>query len=1152
MSSATFAPESLSSQTLKAGGSTLRVNRPGDAHEVEADHIAERISRGERIASWNLKTASRGGVQRDPQTTPDGQPPPGRQLSAADMAGKAAEALLATKEGKAAIAAIKKDPLVKSTTDFFATPAGIIVGGSAATGVIAGLALEHKALPLQLPKIPLDFVHPGLSMKLSYQGPVDKPTAASLTLSFTPEGPKHKKADAGASIRDEIAQLRAQQQWIQGSMTDAERPGPTAQPGGAKQADPAAAGAAPKAPAAVPTPEAALKSAPKTPDSAKPKEEKRDEAVIQRKAEIADAHAHPVPASIAGVHDTLHGSGRPLDPRTRGYMESRFGVNFSNVRIHTGDRAAQSARSLQARAYTVGTDIVFASGKYAPETASGRRLLAHELTHVVQQSSSTARKAAGISPSPARVQRDGGVRGWIADKLHKIPGYDLFGTIIGKDIATWTDKPSGIKDILHEFLKFVGKEDVWERLSEAAGAIAKAWEWFKSELDARHLTLTDFKALIQQAKDSLHRGDLLDTDGAIERLKGMFRPSYEQAIDLGKLAGKKLLEIIVEFVMETFGDTGKQVMGFLRKAGDTISTIAHDPMKFVGNLVDALKLGFKNFAGKFPKYLKDSLMDFLFDAVGSHITIPKSFSLRSIFNLVLEVLDLNYAAFRERLVTKTSPETVAILEAGFDTITKIANAKSLSGAWDVIWQQAGDLVNTLVDTAIGKIKSWVQTAIVEKAIEQVLKLFTPASAVIAAIEAIYHTIKTLIEKGKQLAAVLTAAVESIARIAAGDVGPAAEKIEAAMANALKFIVAFFAEQAGVGGIGETIRGIIKAIKDKVWGVIDKVIDFVVGKASGLLAKAKESAGKVLAWWQQRKDLMIGGQDHAIYMEGTEDDPHLRIASTPTLWTEYLAEKAKTATGERKKLLEDTDVLVKRLQEKLEKKGINEKSKKTEDKRKIFDQVCKNIGDLGLPGNAVPVSSKPDYGPENEVGATKATVEVLSAVHNPGSAPSKESQTWKDLEPIRSPSKKDYVRGHLLNHNLGGPGVGENLTPITQTANKQHLNDVERDLKRKVLEEKAVVRYQVEAIYTPARSSDAEKPKPMLALEAQEAKQAVAGAALPESDQKRLKAYRAEQKLCHKFAYEWNELDFVTEKNVWVINPKIGGKGTVDNTIDLNK
>lgn len=87
----------------------------------------------------------------------------------------------------------------------------------------------------------------------------------------------------------------------------------------------------------------------------------------------------------AAVYQALRGAGHPLDPATRAFMESRLGHDFGQVRVHTDARAAASADAVQARAYTVGPDVAFAAGAYAPGTAEGRRLLAHELTHVVQQ-----------------------------------------------------------------------------------------------------------------------------------------------------------------------------------------------------------------------------------------------------------------------------------------------------------------------------------------------------------------------------------------------------------------------------------------------------------------------------------------------------------------------------------------------------------------------------------------------------------------------------------------------------------------------------------------------------------------------------------------------------------------------------------------------
>jgi hypothetical protein len=96
----------------------------------------------------------------------------------------------------------------------------------------------------------------------------------------------------------------------------------------------------------------------------------------------------PLAADLApdAVQQALDRPGQPLDRQARALLEPRFGVDFSRVRVHADATAAESARRVNALAYTVGHDIVFGAGRYAPSTAGGRWLLAHELAHVVQQS----------------------------------------------------------------------------------------------------------------------------------------------------------------------------------------------------------------------------------------------------------------------------------------------------------------------------------------------------------------------------------------------------------------------------------------------------------------------------------------------------------------------------------------------------------------------------------------------------------------------------------------------------------------------------------------------------------------------------------------------------------------------------------------------
>ena len=108
---------------------------------------------------------------------------------------------------------------------------------------------------------------------------------------------------------------------------------------------------------------------------------------LQKTAGNASVTAALEEQEASPVKDVVGSGGSPLDRDTRGFMESSLGADFSDVRVHTDSKASESAKSVQAHAYTVGNDVVFQSGKYEPQSESGQRMLAHELTHVVQQRS---------------------------------------------------------------------------------------------------------------------------------------------------------------------------------------------------------------------------------------------------------------------------------------------------------------------------------------------------------------------------------------------------------------------------------------------------------------------------------------------------------------------------------------------------------------------------------------------------------------------------------------------------------------------------------------------------------------------------------------------------------------------------------------------
>jgi hypothetical protein len=127
--------------------------------------------------------------------------------------------------------------------------------------------------------------------------------------------------------------------------------------------------------------EHAVPSLQRQPEEEEEKKDEEETVQTQRASDQSPAVTPSFEASLSVIKD----SGQPLSDNVRSFFEPRFGHDFSNVRVHYDDQAVESARAVNARAFTLGPDVVFGAGQYMPGTAAGRKLLAHELTHVVQQ-----------------------------------------------------------------------------------------------------------------------------------------------------------------------------------------------------------------------------------------------------------------------------------------------------------------------------------------------------------------------------------------------------------------------------------------------------------------------------------------------------------------------------------------------------------------------------------------------------------------------------------------------------------------------------------------------------------------------------------------------------------------------------------------------
>jgi hypothetical protein len=693
---------------------------------------------------------------------------------------------------------------------------------------------------------------------------------------------------------------------------------------------------------------------------ATPKETAKGSGVVQRAPAAPERAPAPTPA-IAPL------GGSPLPAPVRSFMEPRFGANFGSVRIHTGETAAQQSATLNAQAFTVGSHVFFGRNQFQPDTGAGRELIAHELTHTIQQGAAIQRSAetAVSQRSEPLVQRlgIGEVLDWFADKANYIPGfrlltvvlgmnpinmapversganilrgllelipvagpliaqaletygilakvgawiegqikslgmvgsalkgalskfldslswrdifhpgdvwdrakriftepidrliafgkalvsdilqfirqavllplaklaegtrgYDLLKAVLGEDPVTGQPVPRTPETLIGGFLKLIGQEDIWQNMQKAK-AIPRAWAWFQGAIAGLMGFVRQIPGLFKTALQSLEIMDLFPPIKAFLKVASVFGSFVGQFISWGLNAAWALLEIIFDVV-------SPGALAYIKKTGAALKSILKNPLPFVGNLVKAAKLGFTNFAANFLDHLKAGLFDWLTGSLPG-IYIPKAFSLVEIAKFVFSVLGLTWANIRAKLVKVVGEPAVKAMEVGFDIVVTLVR-DGPAAAWDKIKDQLANLK----DMAIGAITDFVVDMVVKKAIPKLISMFIPGAGFISAILSIYDTVMVFVNKISQIIQVVTAFIDSLVAIAAGQIGPAAARVEKILANLLSLAINFLAGFIGLGKVADKIMGIIAKIRAPIDKALDWLINWIVTMAKKLFAKA---------------------------------------------------------------------------------------------------------------------------------------------------------------------------------------------------------------------------------------------------------------------------------------------------------------------------
>jgi hypothetical protein len=488
-----------------------------------------------------------------------------------------------------------------------------------------------------------------------------------------------------------------------------------------------------------------------------------------------------------------------------------------------------------------------------------------------------------------------GILGFIRDAIlrplaglaSRTRGYDLLKAILGRDPITGEAYPRNADTLIGGFMKLIGQEEVWENIKRA-NAVARAWAWFQSALSGLLGFVTQIPSLFMQALRSLELMDIVVLPRAFARVGAVFLDVGQRFISWAGTQVLNLLQIIFEVV-------APGAMVYLRRAAGALSSIFRNPVGFIGNLVRAGILGFRQFAGRFLTHLRGSLVAWLTGTLaGANIYIPQAFTLREIIRFVLSVLGLTWQNLRQKFVRAIGEPAVRALETGFDVVLTLVT-QGPAAAWERI--QEG--ITNLREMVMEQIMTFVQERVVQAAITRLLTSLNPAGAFVQAVIAIYNTVMFFVERLRQISQVAMSFIDSMAAIASGSLAAAANRVETTMAGLLTLVISFLARIAGLGRVSDAVVGIINRVRAPIDRALDRVVDWIVAQArrlGRLVARgATAAAGRITAWWRARKTFVATDRSsHSLYFRGEGASAVLTVETTPTPVRDFLRDVRSAA------------------------------------------------------------------------------------------------------------------------------------------------------------------------------------------------------------------------------------------------------------------
>jgi len=273
---------------------------------------------------------------------------------------------------------------------------------------------------------------------------------------------------------------------------------------------------------------------------------------IARKQEGTPA----IPSSLLSEISASQSSGKPLPSSIRQFMEPRFNADFSGVRIHTSEQTARLSHQISAQAFTVGNQVYFGRDRFQPESREGRKLIAHELTHTIQQGAALQHTASVTRQSPVQAQRAWfpnpldllpNPLSFIADKARLIPGFRMFTIVLGVNPINMSGVDRSPANVLRAVVEFMPGGILISQALDNNGIFDKVSNWVTQQIASLGMVGSSIKQCVSQFIASLSMSDLGNPGALWERAKRIFTEPIGRIINFVR----GLVSGILSFIKNT-------------------------------------------------------------------------------------------------------------------------------------------------------------------------------------------------------------------------------------------------------------------------------------------------------------------------------------------------------------------------------------------------------------------------------------------------------------------------------------------------------------------------------------------------------------------------------------------------------------------------